>query len=450
MAMSEARDKVQLLLACVLLVATIVATLTGETGLALSFALPCIAVVVSGAIGAHGLLHPLSMVLIVSAAYVVAGPLELALFPRDLVITATPMTALLAYGTCFLVFGRFAGAAIAVRNRGGKPARFRLDEFDPGTIWLATAGCLSIAFAVMSTYGLAVGSITRAELYANEQAALSAARTIAAALVVIAFGSLRDRPGRNSRRMWFTLIAFAAAVVAFVVSELLILGDRRLVLSMALGMAASLGARRLPRWVLPVAIVGLPMLFAYGLVRNRPLDEWSTLLESVDTIDSLRPTNVEFGGFLVVAETMLPLPSIPESFPNYASAFLQVIPRAILPDRPEAPAEWFIRSYYPDLAALGYGYGFNAIVESVANLGDAGPAVIGSIIGAGLVWAGRGRVIGGLAVFLAVFLMRLDFASMLRSALLVSAAVALAYCVRGVRSLGSRLVQGASTGTRQA
>lgn len=250
--------------------------------------------------------------------------------------------------------------------------------------------------------------------------------------------------------MWVTPVAFAAAVAALVSIELLILGDRRLLVSMVLGMACAHGSRRLPRWALLAALVGVPILFGYGLVRNRPPDEWSTLLDSVDAIDSLRPTNAEFGGFLVVAETMLPLPSIPESFPNYASALLQVIPRAIFPDRPEAPAEWFIRSYFPDLAALGYGYGFNAIVESVANLGDVGPAIIGSIVGAGLAWAGRGRVTAGLAAFLAVFLMRLDLASLLRSALLVAVALAAVLVMRLIRWQREAVAQRAIGGAREA
>lgn len=431
--MTVHRSLAEFLVAGLLLAASAACAAFDRLGPALAFAAPCVAIVVAGSWRTHGLLHPLTLTLLASSAYVAAGPFELIAFPDDGIVSRGPMAAIFVYGLLFLVFARFSGDAAGAAMNASRRLRPLLRDASPGTsaLWLAAVSCIATSAAVAAIYGIDIGSITRADIYANEQSGLSAARSVTAALLVIGYAAWRDRVARGARTHVVVLACFVAGLLVFASSELLVLGDRRLLLSTALGIACAHGARRVPAYLPIAGAAGAILLLAYGFVRNRPPEEWSAIFDSLDAISALRPSNMEFGGFLVVAEYVLSLPSIPDDFPGYASALLQVFPRSILPDRPEAPSEWFIRTFFPDLAVLGYGYGFNAIVESVANFGVAGPALVGAVVGALLAMAGRGRLTAGLAAFLAVFLMRLDVASLMKTTILASIALA--------ATLGARL-----------
>lgn len=399
---------------------------------AVVLAVPCIAIVLAGSWRTHGLLHPLTLTLFASSAYVAAGPLELIAFPGDGIVSRGAMTEVFVYGLFFLVFARFAGDAASAAIDASRRRRPLPPDACPGSsaMWLAAVACLATGAAIVATYGVDLGSITRADIYANEQSGLSAARTVTATLLVIGYAAWRDRAARGIGTHALVLACFAAGFVVFAASELLVLGDRRLLLSTALGIACAHGARRVPAYLPIAGAAGAVLLLAYGFVRNRPPGEWSAIFDSLEAMNALRPSNMEFGGFLVVAEYVFSRASIPDDFPGYASALLQVFPRSLLPDRPEAPSEWFIRTFFPDLASLGYGYGFNAIVESVANFGAAGPALAGAVAGTLLALAGRGRLTAGLAAFLAVFLMRLDVASLMKTTILALAALAIAVGAR--------------------
>lgn len=421
----------EFLAASLLLLAAAVSAWHEDLGLALTFALPCMGLVVARSWLVNGMLHPLTLTLATSSAYIAAGPVEIVALPPAGVVSAQPMTVLLVYGLCFVVFARFVGEA-ALRAADGLRLTGRTGKgrFPLAALWLAFACCLAVPAAVVGIYGVDIGGITRADLYANEQSALSAARIVTAALAVIGYASWREHVAGSPAASRTPLACLVGAFVLFAAAELLILGDRRLLMSTALGIACAHGARRVPTYLTLAALPMLAILIAYGFVRNRPPEEWSTIFDSLDALSAFRPSNMEFGGFMVVAEMVLSQPVIPQDFPTYPNALLQVFPRSILPDRPEAPSEWFIRTYFADLAALGYGYGFNAIIESVANFGPVGPAALGAAAGALLAVAGRGRLASGLAAFLAVFLMRLDMASLLKSTILVLVAVAVVIATR--------------------
>jgi hypothetical protein len=416
----------------------------GEIDAATMTGVACATVVVLGSVWRFGPVHPLTLTLAVSAAYVLAGPIELAAYGAYSLVSAEPMAEVLGQGALFLAAARLAA------EWPGRPLPAGRFLFEPGeTGWtvpvaLACTASVLVVVLIVSTYGLQVGDIGRAEIYANESAALSAARIVTAVFVVLAYAGLRARLVQSRTIDPVALGGFALSVGLFVAAELLILGDRRLVLSMLLGAASVHGVRRLPFALLALAAGGAALLFSYGFVRNRPVEDWAEAWASNEVVEMLRPSNFEFGGFLVVAENMLPIELLPRDYPGYASAFLQVVPKALLPGRPEAPSEWFIRTYYPDLAALGYGYGFNALVESIANLGAIGPAVLGALTGAALACVGRSRVGAGIAAFLAIFLMRLDLASLLRTALLCAVALVL---VRGLQMTARVMVPVRSSDT---
>lgn len=430
--MNVPRPLAEFLAAGLLLAGIVAAAAFDELEVALVLAAANIAIVSIGAWRTHGLLHPLTLTLFASSAYVVAGPLELVAFPSDGIVSRASMTTLFVYGMFFLVFARYCGDAASAALGASRRIRSMPGDaaFEASALWLAAAACVATAGATAATYGIDIGSITRADIYANEQSGLSAARTVTAVLAVIAYATWRNRAARGTPTSPAALACFVAGFALFAASDLLILGDRRLLLSTALGIACAHGARRVPVYLPLAALAGAAVLLAYGFVRNRPIDEWGSVFDSLEAMNALRPSNMEFGGFLVVAEFVFSLSSIPKDFPDYASALLQVFPRSLLPDRPEAPSEWFIRTFFPDLAALGYGYGFNAVVESVANFGAAGPALLGAVAGVLLALAGHGRLPAGLAAFLAVFLMRLDLASLMKTTILAMVAVGL---VAGLR-----------------
>jgi hypothetical protein len=101
-------------------------------------------------------------------------------------------------------------------------------------------------------------------------------------------------------------------------------------------------------------------------------------------------------------------------------AFAQLLPQSVAGDRPQAPSEWFVWTYYPAIAAVGASFAFNGLVEAIGNGGLIAVVLVGLLTGILVALMARLRLLGspvGLAaaIFVFAFAMRMEFASVLRN-----------------------------------
>lgn len=372
---------------------------------------------------AYGFWDPATIYIAMSALYVVAPVAEVALLGNTLGFDPVRMAFLGDTGTAYLVAAAVAIAVVRVMQpreapTGGAKARLASELETMSALSLAL--CCFYVVLVVSRYGLSIGGIGRAELYAEEFVLLSLTRI---ALVIGLLYALalawRARelqlPGTQRIAMWIY-----AAVAVFVVLDLLILGDRRLGLTLFLA-AAPLVLRRQPRVLHLLALAGCAVaLLLYSVVRNAPLADWSGRFGGVDLLVQLSPAAAEFGVVAAIGGAVEDPYQLPADFPTYGDAFLQLLPRALLPDRPPAPSEWFVWHYFPDYAATGGSIAFSSVVEALGNGGLFGILFAGLTAGAVLALFGRMRILGAplglcFATFVFVFSMRMELAAILRN-----------------------------------
>jgi hypothetical protein len=380
-----------------------------------------------------GFWDPAPLYVAMSSLYVLSPALEVALLGNTLGFDPQRMSFLTDAGVAYLVA---AGIAIAVLRRPQTEQPDRASDVQRFTSELETIGAACVALCaiyvvlVASRYGVSVGGIGRAELYADEFVLLSLTRLALVVGLMYALALLYR--GRAMRLIGVERMArwlFTAAAV-FIFIDLLVLGDRRMGVTLFLAAAPLF----LPRRVKPIQLLGLlgvaVLLLLYSVVRNAPPSEWFTRLSSVDLLLNLSPAAAEFGIVAVIGGAVEDPLDLPADFPTYDQAFLQLLPRAILPDRPAAPSEWFVWHYFPDYAATGGSFAFSSVVEALGNGGLVGVVLAGLVAGAVLSLIARVQFLAApagvcFATFILVFSMRMELAAILRNAMYVVATMSL-------------------------
>jgi hypothetical protein len=119
-------------------------------------------------------------------------------------------------------------------------------------------------------------------------------------------------------------------------------------------------------------------LFAYGL-RDVTQERWKTFL-----VRGLDPSRVEFGG--PFDNLLIVMDAFPGRFDyryglSYLEAPLTLFPLALYPDRPVAPSEWLMETFFPGAWSVGAGRGFSLVAESYLNFGCLGPAIVMFLLG---------------------------------------------------------------------
>jgi hypothetical protein len=372
---------------------------------------------------AYGFWDPATTYMAMSALYVVSPVAEVVLLGNALGFDAQRMAFLANAGTAYLVAASLAIAAVRVAPQSAAPSSgstARLASELETTSAACIALCCVYVALVVSRYGLSIGGIERAELYAQEFLVLSLTRLALIVGLLYAFAlawRARDLEVSGTHRV---LLWLYVAMAVFVGIDLLILGDRRMGITLFLA-AAPLVLRRQPRLLHLVTLGGCAVaLLLYSVVRNAPVSEWSSRFSGVDVLVQLSPAAAEFGVVAAVGGAIEDPYRLPADFPTYGDAFLQLLPRALLPDRPPAPSEWFVWHYFPDYAATGGSLAFSSVVEALGNGGLLGVAFAGLAAGALLAWIARRRVLGAplgmcFATFVFVFSMRMELAAILRN-----------------------------------
>jgi hypothetical protein len=380
-----------------------------------------------------GFWDPAAVYVAMSSLYALSPILEVAILGNVLDFDAGRVTFLADASVGYLLA---AGIAIAVLRR--KPTHAASASIVPSrlALELQTVALICVALyliyitMIATRYGISIGGIGRAELYADRFVALSITRQVLSIALIYAFALITAARAARLEPLRPVFVWVCTTAALFAASDLLILGDRRVALTTFLAVAPLTLARRIrPLQVFGLALAAVMLLF-YSAVRNTPVSDWGSRLDGVNLLVKLSPAAAEFGVVATIVSSIEDLDEFPKDFPSYADAALQLVPRAILPDRPDAPSEWFAWRYYPDYAATGGSFAFSSVVEAVGNLGLIGVPLVGFALGACLVAVMRWRILSApvgvaFATFVFVFSMRMELASVLRNALFVLSALAI-------------------------
>lgn len=399
----------------------------------------------------RGVQHPISLYVLISSPYVLAGMVEVVAFGNRVGLPPERMAALTGAGVGFLIAAAISCLAFG-RDAPLRTERRLISAAMP-TASLAVSVVLFVAAAAMtiSRYGLTVGSMSRAELYSDLSSVLSFVRGLLAVSLGVAAAVLIAYERQSRRRLSVLRFILLGTLATYAAMDLLILGDRRLPLTAAIAVGAVLWRRRVGVRECVVALSLALLLFLFGYVRNTPPTEWATTVASGEILDLFSPAASEFGGMAIIGTEIDAFASPPQDFPTYESALLQQVPKAILPGRPLSPTEWFVWTYFPSLAASGGSFAFNAVIEALLNVGAIGVVLIGTLVGALIAIISKARFSGAqigipIAVYVFSFSMRMDFASILRSSLvaiigatvvLVVATLVTSPALRGTRTVGT-------------
>lgn len=373
----------------------------------------------------EGSSHPMGLYLLFSGLYVYAAFSEVALFGNRLNLDSGLMGDLADMGAGFLFFAA-AGYLVCRRTeRDRGPSVAVSKEMVTASIF----SCL-LLFAVSTTiilltYGGSIGSISRAELYSAENSLLTVIRGVIAIGLGVSAALLVTYEDRIGSKLNNTRLFLFGTLGAYVAVDLLIMGDRRLPLMAIMGVAALLLPKRFTwRQIIVVSVLGVTF-FLYGYVRNTPPSQWIGTITSGDILLAFSPASTEFGGLAFIGQAIGNFDYSLAGFPTYIDGVVQLFPRALVENRPLSPTEWFIQSYYPDLAAVGASYAFNQVIEARMNLGLLGIAVVGVITGSGIAWLASVRFFGApvgipLCINVFCFSMRMDMVSIVRTGIIAT------------------------------
>lgn len=372
-----------------------------------------------------GRMQPMAFYLPISGLYVLAPMLEVALLGNRLDLDAQRMALLADIGIGFLVC---AAVGAALLPAASMPASYR-PTLDAITANSAVNACVAMlvvsATMTLQRYGTAIGTISRADLYVEEYVLLSLVRGILSLSLGIAAAMIVAAERRAGLRLRGARGRLLVTLVVYTLVDLLILGDRRLPLIALLSVAMVLAPRRISWRAIAGAVGFVLLLTIYGMVRNTPPSEWASTLLGGEFFGALSPAANEFGGLAIIGGALDDLWRVAPDFPTYEQALLQVLPNALIDNRPLSPTEWFVWSHFPALAEIGASFAFNAVIEAMANGGAVGVAVAGGTTGLVISLLSRQRWAGApiglaLASYIFTFSMRMDLASVLRTALVAA------------------------------
>lgn len=376
----------------------------------------------------EGSSHPIGFYLLFSGLYVFAAFSEVALFGNRLNLDPVLMGDLADMGVSFLIFVT-AGYLLFRKDMSGGDIAPDVDrEMVSAAIYACMALFLICTSLTIWSYGTSIGSISRADLYAGDTSVLTVLRGILAMGFGVAAALLVSEERRIGMRLNRQRMLLFATLAAYVFVDLLILGDRRLPLMAMLGVGGLMLPRRFT-WpqIISATVLGLTF-FVYGFVRNTPPSQWMATITSGDILLAFSPASTEFGGLAFIGQAIGNFDHTLAGFPTYFDGLLQLFPRALINNRPLSPTEWFVQSYYPDLAAVGASYAFNQVIEARMNLGLFGIVLVGLVTGFAIALLSRLHHRGvpyGIPLCINVFCfsMRMDMVSIVRTGIVAAMGV---------------------------
>ena len=176
------------------------------------------------------------------------------------------------------------------------------------------------------------------------------------------------------------VIAFVAYSIVFFLT-----GDRRQPFFLGMTLLCVYQYYRPLRVLLltPAAFGTLLVLQVFSKIRflaSQPLEMLRYARENF-SIDWLNVATGELGSHFFVLSTVLESVDRVWFGSTYIAALLSLIPQAIYPDRPLPPTSWFTMTFFPEVYAVGGGFGFSFVAEAYMNFSLCGPLIVGVACG---------------------------------------------------------------------
>lgn len=291
----------------------------------------------------------------------------------------------LAYGTImlsvmFLCFHSFKDFSFHLSNKTIKLYDSNISVQIPFIIFLMVITlCM---YQNISEFGFSLGAISRGEIYSNKSTFIQILTAMIAPTFLYSYFTIFKQQ-KNSfilKTLLYSTIGFYLLYTA------IIMGDRKIVLQFILAILV------LKQLLNPVNfktifirsvffILFIPSLIIWGKFRNQSFSEYASIWNNLEVSNLFNPLLTEFGGAAFVADNLYTTNIQNYMQPSYLESFLEMVPSAVWADRPDGPARWFVWEYYPNYAASGGAFAFNALYESLMNFWYLGP------IFAGILWA---------------------------------------------------------------
>ena len=372
--------------------------------------------------------NPLSLFVIMSSLYIFSGAVEACYLGNRLGLDEDLMIYYSQLGLVYLSMSLIGFIITSIKDK------FHNFAIDAGMIRIFRRAnfflLLAISISAISTFGLNIGDYTRFEIYSSNITLMTFGRSVFVIWIVIYCVSIHAREEFLGQKMIRDRILAGLMVLIYLGLDTLILGDRRLFVTGFLAAGVIIFPKKIGVVRGLVLSIVAAMFLLLGFVRNSPISRWGEILFDGDLAVAISPASNEFGGIAIIGSLVGRAESVAPNFPNYLQSIGQQFPRAIYPDRPLAPTEWFAKNYFYDIYVDGGSYAFNSIIEANINGGLLAIVLIGFLLGVAIkkltgVYF-RGLPVGAcLCVFIFCFSMRMDFSSILKTALHSSVGLAI-------------------------
>lgn len=385
----------------------------------------CSTCLIANQIKNAGFFNPLSLFLTTALPYIIASPIDILFFENTVGLEHNSIAIQSMSGLVFIV-STLTLSRVRLKNIPQIKFTRRFDFDSTNTVIIAIAALNSVLVA--SYFSLEIGSLTRSEIYSQKPVIYDLFKLFSQCTIIFLLWQSLFVHKTPFRRLRGSFVAIGSILFL----DILIVGDRRMAVVVAMIICYYYSVdHSIPRRAWVVIFTFFIALLAYGGFRNLPPSAWLDIYSNMDFWVFLNPVNLEFGAFPRIWTDMIGT-STPSLSPTYLSAATQIIPSSLLPERSLAPSIEYVKTYHPDIYAIGGGLAFNALVESILNFGHAGPAVIGAIFGLVFSQSNSKRpariLLFGILIYCLCFTMRNDFTSTLRF-LIIAGSVCSVYSI---------------------
>lgn len=276
---------------------------------------------------------------------------------------------------------------------------------------------------VAMLFSLDVGAVSRADIYKSKSTLFDVYKLFIYSFSVFYIWFIVCIEQKKGKGLVFWLLP----LLLFSATDVLILGDRKLVIVLLLicAFAINVQKRISPTYIGYGFVFGL-LMWVYGYLRNTSFSEWGTILGGLDYGAAFSPDKSEFGAFSIIWNDYFSRYSSVQMRPTYLETFAQIVPTFIFPSRPISPSVNFVKEFYPDIYSSGGGLAFNSILESMMNFNIFGPIAFAFILVFFSKFCNKssfGVLLGAIYIFCFSFTLRNDMITNLRVFVLLSVVV---------------------------
>jgi hypothetical protein len=325
----------------------------------------------------YNFISPLTLFVFISFFYFTAGTFDLFFYKNIFKLEETTMGLMLIFSFSFILLLTFLYSLFDKKDINfsffSKVNNTLISSNYASIIYKLSSNVLIIIIVLyilkfISMFGLSIGSVSRGELYSSKSFLLVLLKIMIPTTILLFVWIRKIYNNRNKTRDYITFLF----VIIFILFDMLFKGDRRVSISIVLGiLAINYYMKNLPIKYIILGLISIIGLFLLGAIRNRPIERWGESINNFLTRE-FSPGNSEFAPFSMIAKYLLNEENF-ISMPTYFNSILSVVPSFLYPDRPLASSNWFTKTYFTDYYNSGGGWAFNMIVETTLNFGYFAP-----------------------------------------------------------------------------